>query len=87
MGRIILTNTEGDMFCQFEWVDQGGSHTKRVSEDMPPAIKAHALALIEWADAEEKATYAPISENYEDGRRIEQEIGRLQVRLALVRAK
>lgn len=85
--RLLITNNNGDLFIQGEFVSNAGNHTRRLTEDLPPAIKAHALALIEWADGEEKAKYVPDIENYEDGRRLEQEIGRLQARLALVKAK
>lgn len=85
--RLLITNNNNDLFIQGEYVSNAGSHTRRLTEDLPPAIKAHALALIEWADAEETKTYVPLIENYEDGRRLEQEIGRLQARLAQVKAR
>jgi ABC-type ATPase involved in cell division len=81
MGRLLITNTAGDLFCQFEWGDNDGFHTKRVTEDMPADIRRKALEVIDWADVAEKTDYAPKQEVYAEKQRIQQEMGRLQKRL------
>jgi len=78
--RLILTNSNKDLFVQGEWVDNAGSHTRRLSEDMPVEVKAAALTLIEWADKEEKDTYGPMAESNASTQRLEQEIARLTAR-------
>ncbi|MCK9602706.1 MAG: hypothetical protein M0R06_26900 [Sphaerochaeta sp.] len=84
--RLILTNSNKDLFVQGEWVDNAGSHTRRLSEDMPAEVKAAAQTLIDWADGEEKATYAPMAEGNASVQRLEQEIARLQGKLAVAKA-
>ncbi len=75
--RLIITNTDGDLFIQGEWVDQIGAHTRRLTEDMPPSMTDLARSLIGWANNAESTTYAPVTEK--DGRikQLDQEIARL----------
>lgn len=82
MARLLITNSDNDLFIQMDWVDNIGTHTKRVTEEMPPAVQTAAQTLIDWANTEEVTTYAPLTEVAGERQRISQEIGRLQARLA-----
>jgi len=76
--RLIITKTEEDLFCQGEWLDAIGTHTRRITEDMPPEIRTAVESVMDWANAEETATYAPMTEKDGEIQRLDQEIGRLQ---------
>ncbi|KKL90210.1 hypothetical protein LCGC14_1906990 [marine sediment metagenome] len=80
--RLIISFNDNDLFVQGEWVDQIGSHTRRLTEDMPPGIKAAAQTLIDWANTEEATSLAPLTEKAGELQRLAQEIGRLRAREA-----
>lgn len=85
--RLIITNTKEDLFCQGEWVDNAGPHTRRLTEDMPADIRQKALDVITWADQQEKAQFAPLAENMAERARLEDEIGKLTRRLNTLKAR
>lgn len=80
MARLVITNTDGDLFVQLEWVDNAGGHSLRATEDLPDVIYQAALDLVNWADNEEQTTYAPSAEKYSTLQALRQEIGRLQAK-------
>ncbi len=80
MARLLITNTDNDLFVQLEWQDNAGAHTMRVTEDMPPAVRKKALDVITWADGEEKRNYAKRAETYSNLQALRQEIGKLQAK-------
>ncbi len=76
-----MTRGESDFPIEVEWSDYDGFHSKRVTEEMPPPIKAHAAALQDWADAHKAQVLEPQSAAYQEERRIREELRKLNDRL------
>lgn len=73
-----------DLFVQGEWADGGGGHSVRLTEGLSAALRQAALDLAQWANAQESSLVAQ-AEKYTQRQAIEQEIGRLQAKLAALR--
>jgi len=86
MRLIMARESGGGLFLQADWQDSAGNHSRRLTEDLPLPIFDHATSLLEWAEQYRDTDLAPNAERDSESRDIEQEIGRLQTRLARLRA-
>lgn len=82
--RLIITKTDEDLFVQGEWQDNIGSHTRRLTEDMTSTILTAVNKVIDWANVQEKTTYAPMTEKDGELQRLDQEIARLKTRKSML---
>ena len=79
MRLIVSYSAENDdLFVQGEWTDNGGFHTRRLTEDMPLDVKTKMQEVVDWCNRMEKTIYIPDAETSARRSRIEQEIGKLQ---------
>lgn len=82
MARLIITKSTTDLFVQLEWLSNFGPHSKRVTEEMPPAVRAACEILIDWANAHEESELRPKVEIDQEIRALEALIAKAPVRLA-----
>ena len=82
--RVVMARGETDFPIEVEWSDYDGYHSKRVTEEMPDPIKAHAAALMDWANAHSAQVLKPQSEAYQEERRIREEVRKLHDRLKVL---